>query len=58
MDHESLEYIVGDMQHAIDQWECEIAWARSLREKEVARMEQAGEVPPSQIEGKVAGSPN
>jgi DNA-binding PadR family transcriptional regulator len=58
MDHESLEYIVGDMQHAIDQWEREIAWARSLREKEVARMEQAGEVPPSQIEGKVAGSPN
>lgn len=56
MDHESLEYIVGDMQHLIDQWEREIVWARSLREKEVARMEKAGEAPPSLTEENVAGS--
>ena len=56
MDHESLEYIVGNMRHLIDQWEREIAWARSLREKEVVRMEQAGEAPPGPSEDKVAGS--
>lgn len=55
LDDESLDYIVSVMQHSIDQWEREIAWARSLQKKEVALMEKAGDAPPSMIEGKVAG---
>jgi DNA-binding PadR family transcriptional regulator len=33
MDSDSLDYIVSVMQHWIEQWEREIDWARSLREK-------------------------
>jgi DNA-binding PadR family transcriptional regulator len=54
MDHESLQNIVSVMQHSIDQWERDIAWARSLREKEVAVMEKTGDALPGMIEDKGA----
>lgn len=56
MDNESLEYCVSVMQHSIDQWEHEIEWARSLREKEEARVEQAGNAPNYMTERTVAGT--
>lgn len=40
LDEESLEYIVKVMQHTIDHWEHEIAWAKELRVVEAARVEQ------------------
>jgi len=36
LDAYSLERIVSVLQHSIDQWQLELDWARSLREKEVA----------------------
>jgi DNA-binding PadR family transcriptional regulator len=56
MDNESLEYTASVMQHAIELWEHEIEWARSLREKELALVEKAVDAPTRVIEGKVAGS--
>jgi len=55
MDNETLEYIVSVMQHTIDQWEHEIEWARSLREKEVKSLEHGSGSAKELIEGKVAG---
>ncbi len=39
-----LEYILNVIQHSIDQWQIELDWARSLREKEVALAAQGGAV--------------
>lgn len=43
LDEENLGNIVKVMQHAIDHWEHEIEWARSLRVEEAARVEQTPE---------------
>jgi DNA-binding PadR family transcriptional regulator len=40
LDEESLGYTVKVMQHYIDHWEHEIAWAKELRAEEAARVEQ------------------
>lgn len=40
LDEENLGNIVKVMQHAIDHWEHEIAWAKNLRAEEAARVEQ------------------
>jgi DNA-binding PadR family transcriptional regulator len=37
----TLEAILNVMQHTIDQWQLELAWAKSLREREVAQAEQS-----------------
>lgn len=36
-----LEAVLNVMQHMIDQWQLELDWVRSLREKEVAEAKQA-----------------
>jgi len=56
IDNESLDYTVNVMQHSIEQWEREIEWTKSLREKEVANLEQANGSVKKLLEGKVAGS--
>ena len=36
------EAVLGVMQHMIDQWQLEVEWAKSLREKEVGKTEGPG----------------
>jgi DNA-binding PadR family transcriptional regulator len=38
----TIETIVNVIQHSIDQWQLELEWARSLREREVALAAKAG----------------
>jgi DNA-binding PadR family transcriptional regulator len=38
----TIESIVNVIQHSIDQWQLELEWARSLREREVALAAKAG----------------
>lgn len=40
LDTYSIECAVNTMQHSIDQWRHELEWARSLRERELALLEQ------------------
>ncbi len=40
LNHYSLEAILNVMQHSIDQWQLELTWAKSLREREVALAQQ------------------
>jgi DNA-binding PadR family transcriptional regulator len=42
VDSYSVECIVNEMQHSIDQWQLELDWARRLRERELAFAAKAG----------------
>ena len=42
VDSYTVETIVNVIEHSIDQWQLELAWARSLREREVALAAKAG----------------
>ncbi len=42
VDSYSVETIVNVIQHSIEQWQLELDWARSLREREVALAAKAG----------------
>ncbi len=42
LDSSGLERILEVMQHMIEQWEQELDWARSLRERELVRAQQDG----------------
>ncbi len=42
LDSDSAEFIANVMQHSIEQWQLELDWARSLREREVALAAKAG----------------
>lgn len=42
VDPYTLETILNMMQHAIDQWQRELDWARSLREREITLAQKAG----------------
>jgi DNA-binding PadR family transcriptional regulator len=51
VDAYTLEIILNMMQHSIDQWQRELEWARSLREREVTLAQKAGSPSPdAQIE--------
>ena len=42
IDSYSVESIVNTIQHYIDQWQLELAWAKSLREREIALAAKSG----------------
>lgn len=42
MNAESVDNIINVMQHMIEQWQHELAWARSLQKRELERVAQSG----------------
>lgn len=48
VDAYTLETILNMMQHSIDQWQHELDWARSLRDREVTLAQKAGNASPEE----------
>jgi DNA-binding PadR family transcriptional regulator len=54
MDSYRIEYIANVIQHTIEEWQLELDWARSLREREVTLAAKAGTQMPGAAEAERA----